>query len=355
MKALVLHDPGDYRVESDWPDPPVKPGWARIRVRHAGICGSDLPRFAVTGSYHHPMILGHEFSGVVETPAPGSKRFQAGQAVAVLPIIPCGRCAGCATGQPFHCTNYQFLGSRNDGGFAEYCLVPEDNLFPLPEELDLRVGAFIEPIAVALHVLRRSGFQPGQSAIVYGAGTIGILIALWLEVFAARRVAIADIRPESLETARSVGLEEVLDAREPGGAGGGARGSAGGGAGSPSEDGSNTGFDAAFEAAGSAAALLSAVETVRDLGRITVVGRDTRDTVIPLSSFERLMRKEIGLQGCWGYNLSGEEYFVRERLSRGSFPVRKLISHEISLEQAPGMIRRMVSGDLYFTKVMVKI
>jgi len=346
LKALVLYGPGDYRVEDDWPDPQVQAGWARIRVHYAGICGSDLPRFAVTGSYHHPMILGHEFSGVVDTPAPGSTRFEAGQAVAVLPIIPCGSCAGCATGQPFHCSSYQFLGSRNDGGFAEYCLVPENNLFPLPEKLDLRIGAFIEPIAVALHVLRRSAFRPGQDAIVYGAGTIGILIALWLRVFGAKRVAIADIRPQSLETARSVGLEEAIDAR-----GLGVTTKSDGGAASATE----SGFDAAFEAAGSSAALLSAIEIVRSSGRITVVGRDTKDTVIPLSSFERLMRKEIALQGCWGYNLNGEEDFVRDRLRRGSFPAAKLISREIGLEDAPETIRHMIAGDMYFSKVMVRI
>jgi len=342
VKALVLHGPGRYRVESDWPDPEVKSGWARVKVRFAGICGSDLPRFAVRGSYHHPMILGHEFSGLVDTPAPASKCFETGQRVAVLPIIPCGRCAGCATGQPFHCTNYQFIGSRNDGGFAEYCLVPETNLLPLPDEVDLRVGAFIEPIAVALHVLRRSGFRAGQSAIVYGAGSIGILIALWLQVFGAARVAIADIRPESLETARAMGLEEVLDARAlPAVANQTAL--------------AESGFDAAFEAAGSAAALLSAIERVRSGGRITVVGRDTKDTLLPLASFERLMRKEIALHGCWGYNLSGEEAFVLEKLRQGCFPVEHLISHEITLEQAPEVIRRMTGGEMYFSKVMLAI
>ena len=165
--------------------------------------------------------------------------------MAILPIIPCGSCPGCATGEPFHCTNYQFLGSRNDGGFAEYCLVPEDNLFFLPEEVDLRIGAFIEPIAVAMHVLRRSAFQAGQSAIVFGAGSIGILIALWFKVFGASRVAITDIRPESLQTAREVGLDEVFYARS-----------------APHLP--MHSFDAAFEAAGSAKALLSAIESVHD-------------------------------------------------------------------------------------------
>jgi threonine dehydrogenase-like Zn-dependent dehydrogenase len=275
MRALVIYGPGEYRVEPDWPKPQPKSGWVRVKVRHAGICGSDITRFATTGSYHHPMILGHEFSGVVDALAHGSSRYRAGQKVAVLPIIPCGTCSGCDMGEPFHCNDYQFLGSRNDGGFAEYCLVPEENLFPLPEALDLRIGAFIEPIAVALHVLRRSGFRSGQSALVFGAGTIGILIALWLKIFGAARLVITDVRPESLLTARSVGLSETFDARQL----------------RPDDEGilpNLSGFEAAIEAAGSAKALVSAIEVVANKGTITVVGREVADIVIPLASFERI-------------------------------------------------------------------
>lgn len=342
MKALVIHGPGKYRFEADWPEPQSKADWARVRVQHAGICGSDITRFATTGSYHHPMILGHEFSGVVDTPAKGSNRFKAGQRVAVLPIIPCGTCSGCSTLGPFHCNNYQFLGSRNDGGFAEYCLVPEQNLFPLPDSLDPRIGAFIEPIAVALHVLRRSGFQPGESAIVFGAGTIGILIALWLKIFGATRLAIGDIRADKLEMARSMGIDETFDAHRL----------------SPDteDEASNiSGFDAAFEAAGSTAALLSAIGAVSHKGTITVVGREVKDVVVPIDIFEKLMRKEVNLHGCWGYNMDEDQSFVYEMLKRGRFPVTQLISHEINLEGAPEMIEKMIRKEMHYGKVMLEI
>jgi L-iditol 2-dehydrogenase len=334
MKALVLHGPGRYGLEADWPAPEVRPGWTRVRVRYAGVCGSDLPRFAVTGSYHHPMILGHEFAGTVDTPAPGSGRFQAGDPVAVLPIIPCGECPGCRAGEPFHCRNYQFLGSRNDGGFAEYCLVPEANLFPLPPGLDLRVGALIEPIAVALHVVRRSGFAAGQSALVFGAGAIGLLVALWLRAFNASRIAVVDLRPESLELARRLGFAAASQAARPD---------------------SPEGFDAVFEAAGSAKALLAGIEQVREKGSITVVGRDTADTTLPLSSFERFMRKEASLHGCWGYNLSGEADFLYQALAQGAFPVEPLFTHEVGLEEAPGTIAAMINKAFYYCKVLVRI
>ena len=334
MKALVLHGPGHYGVEADWPTPEARPGWARVRVRYAGVCGSDLPRFAVTGSYRHPMILGHEFAGTVDTPAPGSDRFRPGDPVAVLPIIPCGDCPGCRAGEPFHCRNYQFLGSRNDGGFAEYCLVPEGNLFPLPPGLDLRVGALIEPIAVALHVVRRSGFTAGQSALVFGAGAIGLLVALWLRAFVASRITVVDLRPESLELAARLGFAAAAGAPQPDGP---------------------AGYDAVFEAAGSGKALLAGIEQVRDKGAITVVGRDTSDTTLPLNSFERFMRKEASLHGCWGYNLNGEEGFLYEALERGAFPVEPLFTHEVTLEEAPGAIAAMIKKKFYYCKVLVRI
>jgi L-iditol 2-dehydrogenase len=340
MKALVIYGPGSYKVEPDWPTPEPRPGWARVRVRHAGICGSDLPRFSTTGSYHHPMILGHELAGTVDEPAPDSKRFHAGDPVAILPLIPCGECPACRDGEPFHCSRYQFLGSRNDGGFAELCLVPEENLFPLPPEMDLRVGAFIEPISVALHVVRRSGYRPGAKAVVFGAGAIGLLIALWLRAFGASRVAIADIRAESLELARRMGFTEAFNPGAP---------ASGGSMIAPGT------FDVAFEAAGSAKALAAAVELVRDKGTITVVGRDTRDTNLPRTVFERFMRKEIGMNGCWGYNLRGDEELLAEALRRGDFPVQPMITQETTLDEAPRLLAGMINGDFYYCKAMVTV
>jgi threonine dehydrogenase-like Zn-dependent dehydrogenase len=282
------------------------------------------------------MILGHEFAGTVDAPAPGSGRFRPGDPVAVLPLIPCGDCPGCRMGEPFHCARYQFLGSRNDGGFAEFCLVPEQNLFALPPGLELRVGAFIEPIAVALHVARRSGFRPGGAALVLGAGAIGLLVALWLRVLGAGQVTIADVRAESLELARRLGFADVFDPTQ-----------------APAPQ--SAAFDAVFEAAGSGRALLAAVDRVKDKGTITVVGRDTADTTLPVAAFERFMRKEASLQGCWGYNLSGEEGFLYNALAREAFPIQPMITHEVDLEDAPEVIAGMVRRDFYYCKVLLRV
>jgi threonine dehydrogenase-like Zn-dependent dehydrogenase len=217
--------------------------------------------------------------------------------------------------------------------------VPEENLFALPAGVELRAGAFIEPMAVGLHCLRRAGFRPGQSALVLGAGSIGLLIGLWLKVFSASRVALSDLRAESLATAARLGFTELLDARLAQGAG----------------SSFGQGFEASFEAAGSSAALAAAIEQTRDRGVITVVGRDTADTRLSLASFERLMRKELSLRGCWGYNLSGEEAFLYESLRQGRLPVTPMISHQVPLAEAPALIRAMASREIYFCKALIEL
>jgi L-iditol 2-dehydrogenase len=334
LRALVLYGPGHFGIEEDWPTPHARPGWALVRVTHAGICGSDLPRFMATGSYHHPMILGHEFAGIVEIPAPDSLGYRGGERVAVLPIISCGRCFACLQNEPFHCGEYQFLGSRNDGGFAECCLVPEPNLFALPDGVDLRLGALIEPLAVGLHVARRSGLMPGGQALVLGAGPIGLLIGLWLRALGAGKVVMADPRTQSLDIARRMGFEEPVD---------------------PGEIASLPGFDVVVEASGAGLAFTKAIEVTRDLGTIALVGRSTQDTVVSQVLMERLMRKELNLRSCWGYRMAGEEDLVRAMLRERGFLLGELITHRISLDQTPAMIRAMAERRVHYGKVMIDL
>lgn len=327
MKALVLYGPNDYKVEEKWPVPEIPAGWALVRVKYVGVCGSDFPRFFQTGSYHSPMIIGHEFSGVVEKSA---GTIPAGTPVAILPIIPCGACGGCLrTKQPFHCEHYQFIGSRNDGGFAEYCAVPEKNLLPLQEGTDLRTGAMIELLSVGLHVVRRSGFQNGR-CIVFGAGPIGLACALWLSYLNAD-VTIVDVREFSLNIAKRLGLKAVKFSELP----------------------ETAWFDFAYEASGSADALKKAVELVYDMGSITVVGRNTKDTVFSCSEFECLMRKELTINGCWGYNLEGEYELMQRFLA--AHDLNGMISHQISLEELPELLEQVKAGGLAYCKIMVSM
>ena len=330
MKALVLVGPEDFKLVSDWPVPEPTEDWAVIRVAYAGVCGSDMTRFFQTGSYHSPMIVGHEFSGVIEQPAKNGK-LKRGTPVAILPIIPCGTCEGCReTGEPFHCSRYQFIGSRNDGGFAEYCLVKESNLFVLDGMDKLKQGAFIEPLAVGLHTLRRSGIREGdrRTAAVFGAGPIGLSIAFWLHLFQVD-VTVVDVRAYSLGIARSMGLPGVMTFEETAGCR----------------------WDSIFEASGAPVVLERAIDCAKPKATITVLGRGDKDTVIPHATFEKLQRKELTLNGCWGYNLAGEESVMQNGLAH--FNPDWMVSHIVKPEEIVSQLWAMHAHKCDYCKVLL--
>ena len=206
---------------------------------------------------------------------------------------------------------------------------PEKNLFLLPKEMDKRYGVFIEPLSVALHVVRNSGFKVGQKALIFGAGAIGILIGMWLKIFGARQITIVDLRKESLEIAFKSGFNEVVNPQDK-------------------HFQKYQDYDVCFEAAGSGLALLSALEKAKRCGGVTVVGRDTKDINIPHNIFESFMRKEISIYGCWGYNNTGENEFIYQMLKENRFNFEPLITHTIALSEGEKTIKQMFNKEIFF-------
>ena len=145
MKAYVLRGIGQLDF-TEVPMPKPKSGWAIVQVKAAGICGSDIPRIFQTGTYHFPTIPGHEFAGRVVDVFDEKDRAWVGKTVGVFPLIPCGECFVCKEGAYEMCRNYDYLGSRRDGGFAEFAAVPVWNLIALPEEMRMEV---VKPLALA--------------------------------------------------------------------------------------------------------------------------------------------------------------------------------------------------------------
>ena len=143
MRAARLYRPGDLRIE-ETERPKPEPGQVLVKVHAAGICGSDIPRIMSTGTYHFPCTPGHEFSGEIAECGSLITKFSEGDRVVITPLMPCRRCEMCRQGFYGQCEAYDFLGSRRDGGFAEYAAVPEDNLLLLPENVSYREAALIE-------------------------------------------------------------------------------------------------------------------------------------------------------------------------------------------------------------------
>lgn len=189
--------------------PEVGPGEVLIKVAYAGICGSDMIIYqGVHPRAKAPLVMGHEFSGTL---VKGHSTLPPGTPVTVYPLLSCGKCQPCQNGYAHVCNTLKLIGIDCDGGMAEYVKVPEDKVLPIPADFSLKLGAFIEPVAVGVHAVARSGYKPGDTAVVYGAGPIGLCVAGCLAYFGASRVIVIEANPHRLEVARQLGFT-VIDA-----------------------------------------------------------------------------------------------------------------------------------------------
>ncbi len=207
MKALVYTGPCKVEVR-DLPEPAARAGAVKLRMRFCGICGSDIGIFA--GKHPRakaPLILGHEFVGVVEEG--GSGRFKKGDRVTAYPLITCGECLPCRTGSPHVCKTLNLVGIDKDGGMAETAWIDEDMLFKVGDGLSDKVAALIEPLAVIVRSLHQARFNILDSAVVTGAGPIGLLTAIVLRNSGASRIIISDIDEARLAICRTFGFETV--------------------------------------------------------------------------------------------------------------------------------------------------
>ena len=207
MKAYVLEGPGRLCFK-DVPVPEPRPDEVLIKVMAAGICGSDIPRICRTGAHRHPLIPGHEFAGIVERTGSEVSEHWIGKRVGVFPLKPCFSCSCCRKGQYELCREYDYLGSRCDGGFGEYTAVPEWNLIELPDMVSFEQAAMLEPMAVAVHNIRRIGLKKEETALVLGLGTIGLCHLLFLMEAGQEQILAVGNRALQKRLAKEAGLPE---------------------------------------------------------------------------------------------------------------------------------------------------
>ncbi|MBR1442728.1 MAG: alcohol dehydrogenase catalytic domain-containing protein, partial [Firmicutes bacterium] len=215
MKALVLHNISDIRYE-DVDIPRTKENEVLVKVKAVGICGSDIPRVYKTGAYHYPLIVGHEFSGeVVEVGSIENNRWL-NKRVGVFPLIPCGKCGSCKNEKYELCRNYDYIGSRRNGGFAEYVAVPVSNLLELPENVSFEEAAMLEPMCVAIHAIRRVSIKQTDTVAVCGLGTIGMFILMYLRDIGIENVYAIGNKDIQREKALSFGIsvDNFCDSRK---------------------------------------------------------------------------------------------------------------------------------------------
>ena len=331
MKAWKLDSVGNINFYENVPEPALAPDQVLVKVKACGICGSDVPRVYKNGAHKMPLIIGHEFSGVVEkTGDPGDKEL-IGKRMGIFPLIPCKKCPACLSKKYEMCSNYSYLGSRTDGGFAEYAAVPKWNLIELPEKVSFEQAAMLEPMAVAVHAMRQLELDSDNSVLVCGAGTIGQLLIMFLLDRGIKKVYALGNKEFQKKTLLDIGLPEdhYFDIKS------------GDVKAWVMEKTSGLGADAYFECVGRNETVEQGLGMVKAGGQLCLVGNPAGDMTLIQGDYWKILRKQLRIRGTWNSSYLGDDpeaekddwHYVLERLSEGNIHTEKLITHELKLRE----------------------
>jgi len=317
MKAAVLYNINDLRYESV-PDPVPEKGETLIKIMAAGICGSDISRVFDKGAYHYPIILGHEFAGIDE---------KTGRKAVIFPLLPCMKCAMCQIGEYVCCENYDYYGSRRDGGFAEYLAVKNENILYVEGDISYDVLAMCEPAAIALHCVYLGDVKIGDKVLITGAGAIGLIMAYISKINGAEKVYFTDIDKRKLDYAVSLGFEVY----------------------------ENQKADVFIEGTGVSSALETGLDAVKPFGNVVLMGNPYGDINISQKSYWHILRKQLTLKGSWNsmFNSFRNEWrIVLDLIAGGKLPLENMISHRFKLEQCNEAFNVLKNRTEFINRVM---
>jgi (R,R)-butanediol dehydrogenase / meso-butanediol dehydrogenase / diacetyl reductase len=348
MRAARFHGPGDIRID-EVPDPTVGPGQVEVAVDWCGICGTDLheylegPIFIPPKGEPHPLtgvempvVMGHEFAGVVAAVGAGVTGVSEGDRVAVEPYWVCGECVACRSGRYNVCRSLGFVGLAGDrGGFAERCVVDRRWVHPLGD-LPTDLGALVEPLAVGYHAVRLSGIREGGTAVVYGAGPIGLVTTAALKAAGAGRVIVVEPATARKAKAGPAGADVVIDPITDD---------------APAAvlDLTGGGADVAFECAGIDAVLASAIGSVRPGGTVCNVAIWRH---VPSVAVNDLVMSEVNLIGSLAY--CDDHPAVIDLLRTGRVDAGQFISGRIGLDDlVTGGFRELIDNKEENVKILV--
>ena len=314
MQAVRIEAPGKARlVEAAEPIP--GPGELLIEVAAAGICGTDLHIYHGEYEGTYPVIPGHEFSGRVAAVGQGVKRYRPGDRVTADPNIPCNHCPACQRNEPNQCHDLAAIGVTQDGAFARYVLAPEGNVFPIGD-LSFAAAALVEPLACVVWGLKRVQVQPGDAALIFGAGPMGCLMLQAVRGAGAATVVVTDVVPWRLERAAELGATETIpvDERQA----------------KRLKALAPLGYDLVADATGHPEVLEGAFAYVRPRGKVWVFGvcpPGARATFVPYDVF----RKDLSIIGSFAVCRTFQESIAL--IQSGAVRVEPLISHRLPLER----------------------
>ena len=342
MKALVLSEYKHLAVE-ETPKPQPADDELLIRIRACGICGSDVHGFdGSTGRRIPPIVMGHEAAGVIEAVGSGVRSFRIGDRVTFDSTVYCGDCFYCRRGQVNLCDRREVIGVstplfRRMGAFAEYVTVPERIAYALPDTMPFAHAALIEAASVAVHGASLTPLEPGDAAVVVGAGMIGLLTLQAIREAGAERVFVVDVDDTRLEMARGLGATETFNSKTQNVVAEIQKRTEGRGA------------DVALECVGITDAIGLAIESVRKGGAVTLVGNVAPKIELALQS---VVSRQIRLQGSCAS--CGEYPECIAMMADGRIRVEPLISAVAPLEDGARWFQRLYDREPGLLKVVLE-
>ena len=286
MKAAVLHANQDLRYE-EIETPKAGPGEVVIRVKATGICGSDVPRVHTNAAHYYPIVLGHEFSGIISEIGEGVTGLNVGDYATAAPLIPCMECPDCQKGNYSLCKHYKFTGSSLFGSFADYVKVPARNVVTFDKSVDFVQAAFFEPSTVGLHGIRQSKMQGGKNVAIVGGGTIGLFTMQWARILGARKVVVFDISDDRLAIATKLGADAVINTGKE----------------NFLEEAmaltDGVGYEYVYETAGQNITQKICFKLASNKATVCFIGTSSKDISFGWKEFELMNRKEFYLTGSW--------------------------------------------------------
>lgn len=305
MKACVFNNINDISYQ-DVPDPKVCIGEVLIQIKACGICSSDLDRVFKNGAYHYPIILGHEISGQIVEVSKGVNKSYIGKHAVVFPLLPCFKCPSCNSGFYTQCNNYNYFGSRCNGGFAEYLNVPLWNIKIFNDDISYEIAALCEPSAVAWHSVSIANIKKNNNILIIGSGFIGIMIGFWAKSLGAN--VYFKVRNKHKQIfLNKLGFKNVFEGLN------------------------DIKFDTCFECVGTNDAVINALNFVKKRGSIILVGNPKSDIVFERNLYWKILRQEINIKGVWNSKYQEDWDYVLKHIQ--DFPLDKLITHKFELSE----------------------
>jgi len=320
MKAAILYKPMDMRIE-EIDIPQIGSNEVLVKMKRVGICGSDVHFYLkgriATYVVEKPLILGHECSGEIVEIGEGVSRIKIGQRVVIEPGFVCGKCFYCRSGRYNLCREVKFYGAPPfHGAFAEYVTAPEENVYPIPENMSYEEGAMVEPLAVGMMAAKMGKISVNDVVAVLGAGPIGQMVLQAAKVHGAPQVYVTDVIDYRLEYAKKYGASEIINAAEEDTVS------------RIKEFTDGEGVDVVIDASGAPSAIRQTVDIVKPGGRIVFVGYPPEDVRLPIPE---IIYKELTLQGIHRY--ANVYPAAIKAVSLGKAVVKPYVTHVFPFEK----------------------